>query len=45
MDGETEAVIAMRFDTYADNTIPYMFHCHVLDHEDFGMMGQFLVTD
>ncbi len=45
LDGETEAVIAMRFDTYADNTIPYMFHCHVLDHEDLGMMGQFLVTD
>jgi hypothetical protein len=23
----------------------YMFHCHVLEHEDRGMMGTFLVTD
>jgi hypothetical protein len=22
-----------------------MFHCHVLDHEDSGMMGQFLVVE
>lgn len=30
---------------YADNTVPYMYHCHYLEHEDAGMMGQFLVTD
>ena len=29
---------------YADNTVPYMYHCHYLEHEDAGMMGQFLVT-
>jgi len=29
---------------YADNTVPYMYHCHFLEHEDAGMMGQFLVT-
>ncbi|MBU2709786.1 multicopper oxidase family protein [Zooshikella harenae] len=23
--------------------IPYMYHCHVLEHEDKGMMGQFIV--
>jgi FtsP/CotA-like multicopper oxidase with cupredoxin domain len=23
---------------------PFMFHCHVLEHEDRGMMGQFTVT-
>ncbi len=37
------ATIAMRFADYADPEIPYMFHCHLLAHEDGGMMGQFLV--
>jgi bilirubin oxidase len=22
-----------------------MFHCHILEHEDMGMMGQFVVVD
>ncbi|MEM9867368.1 MAG: multicopper oxidase domain-containing protein [Bacteroidota bacterium] len=22
---------------------PYMCHCHILEHEDAGMMGQFTV--
>ncbi len=35
--------LAMRFTDYADPTYPYMFHCHLLMHEDRGMMGQFLV--
>lgn len=30
---------------FADRRIPYMFHCHILEHEDAGMMGQFLVVD
>jgi len=30
---------------YTDNTVPYMYHCHYLEHEDAGMMGQFLVTN
>ncbi len=34
-----------RFETFADNTVPYMFHCHLLHHEDDGMMGSFLVID
>ena len=42
---EREVVILARFDTYAAEDIPYMFHCHMLDHEDLGMMGQFLVID
>jgi FtsP/CotA-like multicopper oxidase with cupredoxin domain len=29
---------------YSDPGLPYMFHCHVLQHEDNGMMGQFTVT-
>ena len=38
-------VIAARFNSYADNDTPYMYHCHILDHEDIGMMGQFLVVE
>jgi FtsP/CotA-like multicopper oxidase with cupredoxin domain len=41
--GETVR-IAMRFADYADPNTPYMFHCHILDHEDAGMMGQFVVV-
>ncbi|NUW39538.1 multicopper oxidase family protein [Nonomuraea rhodomycinica] len=35
--------LIMRFADYADPHRPYMFHCHMLYHEDEGMMGQFLV--
>jgi bilirubin oxidase len=37
--------LIMRFDDYADPEAPYMFHCHLLRHEDNGMMGQFLVVE
>jgi bilirubin oxidase len=43
-NGEIVRVI-MRFPEYADTTTPYMYHCHILEHEDMGMMGQFVVTD
>lgn len=33
-------IIAMRFEDY---TGKYMYHCHFLEHEDLGMMGQFLI--
>ena len=36
--------IISRFEDYADTESPYMYHCHILEHEDAGMMGQFLVT-
>ncbi len=32
-----------KFEDYADSTMPYMFHCHILMHEDDGMMGQYVV--
>ncbi|WP_030160622.1 multicopper oxidase family protein [Glycomyces sp. NRRL B-16210] len=35
--------IAMRFTDYTDPNLPYMYHCHILSHEDSGMMGQFVV--
>ena len=26
------------------SSVPLMFHCHILEHEDAGMMGQFVTT-
>ena len=40
----TTARLLIRFGDYTDPDIPYMFHCHVLSHEDAGMMGQFVVV-
>lgn len=40
--GETVELLA-RFDQAADEDYPYMYHCHILEHEDNGMMGQFTV--
>ncbi|RNC83789.1 MAG: T9SS C-terminal target domain-containing protein [Balneola sp.] len=34
-----------KFEDFYDNEIPYMYHCHILTHEDDGMMGQFLVLE
>ncbi|WP_228386570.1 multicopper oxidase family protein [Ornithinicoccus halotolerans] len=28
-----------------DTSVPYMYHCHLLRHEDEGMMGQFVVAE
>ncbi len=41
--GETVRLLT-QFNDYADPAHPYMFHCHVLQHEDRGMMGQFVVV-
>ena len=45
VNSEREVVIAARFNTYATEDIPYLFHCHILDHEDLGMMGQYQIVD
>ncbi len=42
--GKTVRFIA-KFDDYADETHPFMYHCHIALHEDEGMMGQFVVTN
>lgn len=34
-----------QFLDFADPDTPYMYHCHLLGHEDDGMMGAFLVID
>ena len=41
----SEVRLLLRFTDYADRTFPYMFHCHLLRHEDRGMMGQFVVVE
>jgi len=41
---ETVRFIA-KFENFADTTVPYMYHCHLLVHEDGGMMGQFVVKN
>lgn len=33
-----------KFDDFASSTNPFMYHCHMSNHEDEGLMGQFLVT-
>lgn len=40
MPGEVVRIISR----FTDYTGVYMFHCHMLEHEDNGMMGQFEVT-
>ncbi|MFB9642362.1 multicopper oxidase family protein [Agromyces lapidis] len=42
---ETEYELLMRFEDYTDTDTPYMYHCHLLWHEDQGMMGQFAVVE
>lgn len=42
---ETEYELLMRFEDYTDADTPYMYHCHLLWHEDQGMMGQFAVVE
>jgi FtsP/CotA-like multicopper oxidase with cupredoxin domain len=36
--------IMMRFEDYVDDENPYMIHCHLLLHEDEGLMSQFVVS-
>lgn len=42
--GETVRLIAP-FNQPAGRALPFMYHCHILEHEDNGMMGQFVVTE
>jgi FtsP/CotA-like multicopper oxidase with cupredoxin domain len=42
VDGQAEVLV--RFDNPAPPKMPFMYHCHILEHEDHGMMGQFAVV-
>jgi bilirubin oxidase len=37
--------LAIKFPPYQDPLTPYMYHCHLMWHEDVGMMAQFTVVD
>lgn len=41
---ENQVELLMQFTRPASVHAPYMYHCHILEHEDAGMMGQFTVT-
>ena len=41
---QSKAKLLVRFANYTDEKFPYMYHCHILLHEDQGMMGQFVVV-
>ncbi len=40
--GDSVSFVA-RFSDFASASDPYMYHCHMANHEDGGLMGQFLV--
>lgn len=37
--------LAVQFGRFTDPGTPYMYHCHILRHEDSGMMGQFVIVE
>ncbi|MFF4772648.1 multicopper oxidase family protein [Microtetraspora fusca] len=37
--------LAVQFGRFTDPVSPYMYHCHILRHEDSGMMGQFVIVE
>ncbi|MDP2175145.1 MAG: multicopper oxidase domain-containing protein [Bacteroidota bacterium] len=41
--GNSTVRFITKFEDFHNDTIPYMYHCHMLTHEDEGMMGQFVV--
>ncbi|MCP2323999.1 FtsP/CotA-like multicopper oxidase with cupredoxin domain [Hamadaea flava] len=42
--GKTTVRLAVQFGEHTDPGWPYMYHCHILRHEDSGMMGQFVIV-
>ncbi|TFH92016.1 multicopper oxidase domain-containing protein [Vibrio ouci] len=40
--GQTELLV--KFDQPVNREFPYMAHCHILEHEDTGMMKQLTVS-
>lgn len=40
---QDSVIFITKFEDFADSLTPYMYHCHILMHEDAGMMGQFVV--
>ncbi len=44
VDPDSTVRVITEFSDFADPRHPYMYHCHILEHEDAGMMGQFVVV-
>jgi FtsP/CotA-like multicopper oxidase with cupredoxin domain len=44
VDPASAVRVIAEFADFADPQHPYMYHCHILEHEDAGMMGQFVVV-
>jgi blue copper oxidase len=42
---KTVVEVILRFDHAASDEYPFMYHCHMLEHEEGGMMGQFTVSE
>lgn len=42
--GNNTIKVLIDFPVYKDEKLPYMYHCHILEHEDDGMMGQFITV-
>lgn len=41
--GRALTEVIVRFDHEANEKFPYMYHCHMFEHEEHVMMGQFTV--
>jgi FtsP/CotA-like multicopper oxidase with cupredoxin domain len=41
---EDEAELLVAFNRPAAREHPFMYHCHILEHEDAGMVGQYVCT-
>jgi FtsP/CotA-like multicopper oxidase with cupredoxin domain len=39
---EDKAELLVAFDRPATRSHPFMFHCHILEHEEAGLMGQYV---
>lgn len=44
LEPQQDYELLLQFTDYTDAQMPYMYHCHLLRHEDEGMMGQFVVV-
>jgi len=44
LKGNESVKLLVKMTDYADATVPYMYHCHFLEHENNAMMGQFTVV-
>jgi FtsP/CotA-like multicopper oxidase with cupredoxin domain len=40
---EGRAEVLVRIDSSASPKMPFMYHCHILEHEDHEMIGPFAV--